>query len=69
MSGARSVMTVDECRVESVSNGFSLVHLLLLWKAKNIFEEIGWALSTQYSVSLHGAFSSLRSRFGDPALA
>ena len=30
-------MTMDECRVESVSNGFVLGHPLL-WKAKIVFE-------------------------------
>ena len=41
-------MTVGECRVENVSYGFSLIHALL-WKAKMIFEVIGWALSTPYN--------------------
>ena len=33
MSDARPVMTVGECRVESASNLFALVHPLL-WKAE-----------------------------------
>ena len=33
VSGARPVMTVGECRVESISNMFVLFHSLL-WKAK-----------------------------------
>ena len=48
MSGARSVMIVGECRVESVSNGFSLVHPLL-WKSNRSFEVIGWAFSTLHN--------------------
>ena len=35
MSGARPVMTVGGCRMESVPNRFALVHSLL-WKAKTI---------------------------------
>ena len=33
VSGAKSVMTVGKCHVESVSNVFALVHHLI-WKAK-----------------------------------
>ena len=35
VGGARPVMTVGECHVESISNRFALVHSLL-WKAKRI---------------------------------